>query len=75
MREIFNLDGKKQRVNTIEDALRIVRESYPGAYKQGCVGAWCFYYPTCKTENMVAEAWIIQGKNPGWWLVVKRKQS
>lgn len=74
MRELFHLGGKRQRVDNIEEALRIVRESYPGAYKQGSVGAWSFHHPTCKEGNMVAEAWITTGKKSGWWLVVKPKE-
>lgn len=75
MREIFHLGGKRQRVDNIDEALRVVRESYPGAHKQGSLGAWCFFHPTCEDKNMVAEAWMIQSKKSGWWLVVKPRQE
>lgn len=71
MREVFHLKGKRQRVGSIEEALTVVRKSYPGAHKQGCVGAYAFFYPTCNDGNMVAEAWMVQGKTREWWLVVK----
>lgn len=71
MREVFKLGGKRQRVDTIDEALEIVRKSYPGAHAQGALGAWCFFHPTCKDGNMIAEAWLVQGKRPKWWLVVK----
>lgn len=70
MREVFFLQGQRQRVASIEDALRIVRETYPGAMKQGSVGAWGFYLPPWKDNNIVAEAWL-RHQGPGWWLVVK----
>ena len=39
------------------------------------VSAHGVFHPTCKDGNMVAEAWMIQGKKPGWWLVIKPRQK
>jgi len=70
MREVYHLKGKRRDVSHIEDALRLVRQHYPSAMKQGSLGAWSFYLPPWKHDNIVAEAWV-KSRGPGWWLVIK----
>lgn len=70
MREVYHLKGNRQYVTNIDDALRIVRRTYPEAMKQGSLCAWSFYIPPWQDDNIVAEAWI-RTRGPGWWLVVK----
>ena len=74
MRELFHLKGERQLINTVQEAFHIVRKKYPNAFKQGSLGAWSFFLPgATETHQMVAEMWMVQGRNPGWWLVVRGK--
>jgi hypothetical protein len=66
MRDLHILRGPKRRVADVDEALRLVREQYPSALREGCVGAWGFYLDVESTV-MVAEMWLTRDQQ-GWWL-------
>lgn len=68
MRDMHFLKDKKISVASVEEALAIVRQKYPSAYKQGAVCSWSFFVD----KEMVAESWIKHGKSTGWWLRIKQ---
>ena len=62
MRDLNQVQGPKQKVEWIEDALKLVRERYPTATKEGSLGSYSFWVG----KDLVGEAWI--RSKWGWWL-------
>jgi hypothetical protein len=77
MQETFKLKGKKYRIkDPINEAISIVRQTYPSATPHGSLGHWCYLLNWSKpNEETVAEAWPVRGSNDDWWLRVKEKTS
>jgi len=65
VRDLKSLTGPKVYVDSITDALALVRAGWAGATMQGSVGAYGF---RCG-GRLVAEAWVHHTR-PGWWLRV-----
>lgn len=63
MRDIHSVKGPKRRIVEIDEALVVVRQTYPGATKEGSAGSWSFYHE----GRIVAEAWL-EARGNGWWL-------
>ena len=60
------LEGKKQYVEDIQNALNLVREKFPGATKEGSLCSYSFWHE----KILVGEAWSHRTKI-GWWLRIK----
>ena len=70
MFESYNFKGRKISVANIEEAVKIVQETYPNVVWEGSAGHWTWF-----TESVdgliVAEAWLQQKE--GWWLKISPK--
>lgn len=69
MRDLNSFPGKKIRVDSIEQALEKVRETYPDATKEGSIGAYSF----SKDGETIAEMWL--ARKEGWWLRIKKPEE
>lgn len=70
MRDVHGLVGPKKYADTMEEAIALVAAAYPGALREGSIGAWHWYVRTEAGDEVVAEAWI-HNTRPGWWLRIK----
>lgn len=78
LRDLDMLHGKKVKINSIEEALELLRKKYPDKQFlwEGSVGSYSFYILTNSPSSLtskgefVAEMWI--GKKNIWWLRIKK---
>ena len=57
--------GVKRYYDDLEDAIKSIAARFPGARREGSVGAWSWTVG----DVFVAEAWLHATK-PGWWVRV-----
>lgn len=70
LRDLKRINGPKVKVDFIDEALTLVRQTYPGAMMEGSL---CSYSFTIEGEKIIAEAWPQRSK--GWWLRILRKNQ
>ena len=66
MRDANLTTGPKQYYDDLDDAVAVVAAAYPGARREGSVGAWSWAI----AGEVVAEAWLHATK-PVWWVRVR----
>ena len=66
--DIHMLPGDKKYIENGDEILRLVREKWPGAMREGACGTMSF---TCQGQ-LVGEAWI---SPRGWWYRIAERRS
>ncbi len=71
MRDDHLVEGKKQKVEDIDEAYELVKKVYTMrfVFKEGSLGSYHFFLGT---GEIIAEAWIGRRGNY-WWLRIKEK--